>query len=249
MSESIDNKVDFEDIARLSLWLGFQYFKTMDEELRKETDRCSKECQSLAAIARSDQITSEAYSELGFWYRNLARSFMSYVDGILYVMRRLIIFAQERSEVELSPGEAVLVREKVFTINVRKKRIEERDAHNRLLENFFLTFSIFPRVFGSEFKVDYGHHGWEKFQDLVDMRNSLSHPKSVDDTLLRSKLPNTVRDALVWFYTNMGDFFKSVDLARLEEDRRRTLQSDEIMQQIRRLRGQGVTEQSSQAEG
>ena len=237
MSESIDNNVDFEDIARLSMWMGFQYFKTMDDALRKETDRCSTECQNLAAVAGSDQITPDAYSELGFWYRNLARSFMSYVDGILYVMRRLIVFAHERGEVELSPGEAVLVREKVFTINVRKKRIEERDAHNRLLENFFLTFSIFPRVFGSEFKVNYGHHGWEKFQNLVDMRNTLSHPKSVDDTLLRSELPNTVRDALVWFYTNMRNFFNSVDLARLENDRKRTVQSDEIMQQIRRLRG------------
>ena len=85
--------------------------------------------------------------------------------------------------------------------------------------------------------MDYGHHGWEKFQDLVDMRNSLSHPKSVDDTLLRSELPKTVSDARVWFYSNMGNFFKSVNLARLEEDRRRTLQSDEIMQQIHRLRG------------
>jgi hypothetical protein len=231
------------------MWMGFQYFNTMNDALRKDTDRCSTECQNLAAVARSDQITPEAYSELGFWYRNLARSFMSYVDGILYVMRRLIIFAHERGEIELSPGEAVLVREKDFSFNARKKRIEERDVHNRLLENFILTFSIFPRVFGSEFKVNYGHHGWEKFQDLVEMRNSYSHPKSVDDTLLRPELPNTVRDALVWFYTNMGNFFKSVDLARLEENRRRTVQSDEIMQQIRSWREQEAAEQSSQADG
>jgi hypothetical protein len=96
MSEQIENKVDLEDMARLSMWLGFQYFKTMNDAFRKDTDRCSTECQNLATTARSDQITSEAYSELEFWYRNLARSFMSYVDGILYVMRRLIIFSHKR---------------------------------------------------------------------------------------------------------------------------------------------------------
>jgi hypothetical protein len=248
MSESTENNVEIEDMARLSLWMGFHYFSVMNDALRKDTDRCSRECQNLSAVAGSDQITSEAYSELGFWYRNLTRSFMSYVEGILYVMRRLIIFSHERGEMGLSPGEAVLVRETDFTVNIKRKRIEERDTPNRLLENFILTFSIFPRVFGSEFKVNYGHHGWEKFQALVKMRNALTHPKSVEDTLLRPELPNTVRDALVWFYTNMNNLFDSVDVARLEADRRRTLQSDEIMQQIRRLRAQGASEQSGQAE-
>ena len=249
MNESIENNVDFEDMARLSLWMGFRYFSVMNDELRKDTDRCSKECQNLAAITGSGQIAPETYAELGFWYRNLTRSFMSYVEGILYVMRRLIIFAHERGEIELSPGEAVLVREMGYTINARKKRVEERDIPNRLLENFVLTFRIFPRVFGSKFEVDYGHHGWEKFQDLVDMRNALTHPKSVDDTLLRSELPNTVRDALVWFYINIGNLFKSVDPSRLEEDRRRTVQSDEVKQLFRRWREQGAAEQSIQTEG
>jgi hypothetical protein len=143
---------------------------------------------------------------------------MSYVEGLLYVMRRLIIFAHERGEIELSPGDSVLVRETVFTFNVRRKRIEEKDAPNRLLENFVLTFSLFPKVFASEFEVNYGDHGWEKFQMLVKMRNILTHPKSVNDTLLAPELPNTLRDATVWFYTNMDNFFRSVDVAKPNEN-------------------------------
>jgi hypothetical protein len=249
MRQSIEDSFAFEDMARLSRAMGFQYFRVMNDELRKDADRCSKECLKARAVTGSVQITPEAYAELGFWYRNLARSFMSYVEGILYVMRRLIIFAHERGEIELSPGEAVLVRETDFTFNIRRKRIEERDASNRLLENFILTFSIFPRVFASEFEVNYGDHGWEKFQALVNMRNALTHPKSIEDTLLRPELPNTVRDASVWFYTNMNDFFGSVDAITLYEDFRRSAQRDEVRQLIRRWREQEAAEQSGQADG
>jgi len=237
MSQSIEDSLAFEDIARLSTSMGFHYFSVMNDALRKDTDRCTAECQKAKAVTGSGQVNPEAYAELGFWYRNLARSFMSYVEGILYVMRRLIIFAHERGEMDLSPGEVVLVSETDFTFNTRRKRIEERDAPNRLLENFILTFSIFPRVFGSEFEVNYGDHGWEKFQALVKMRNAFTHPKSIEDTLLHPKLPNTMRDASVWFYTNMNDFFGSVDTTMLYEDFRRTAQRDEVRQLIHRLRG------------
>lgn len=244
MSEPIEYGIGFEEIAHLSLWTGFKYFKQMDASLRKDRDRCYDECLRAKAIYEASSDTPEAYDEVGFWYRNLTRAFMTYVEGMLYVMRRIIIFAHERGEIDLDLGEAVLVRETGFTVNVNRKRINSRETPNRLLENFVLTFRLFPKVFGSEFEVDYGDHGWEKFQKLVTMRNNLTHPKFTKDTRLPSDLPNTVRDASSWCYKNIAGIFGSADGAMLENSRRRTAQMEEVKQLINKWRAEKDTEQS-----
>ena len=94
----------------------------------------------------------------------MVRSFITEVEGLLFVMRQIVVWAAERHEVELSTAEASLVREQEFFVNVKRKRIEERDRSNRLLENFFLSFNLFPKVLRSSFTIDYGSHGWEMFQ-------------------------------------------------------------------------------------
>ena len=90
---------------------------------------------------------------------------MSYVEGMLYVMRRIIIFAHDRGEIELELGEAVLIREISFAFNTSKKRVTSRENSNRILENFILTFRLLPKAFGSAFKIDYGNDGWEKISE------------------------------------------------------------------------------------
>lgn len=128
-------------------------------------------------------------------------------------MRQIIVWADERGEIELSTAEAVLVREQEFVVSVARKKIEERDRSNRLLENFFLAFALFPKVFRSAFQVDYGNNGWEMFQRVVKVRNSITHPKNPDDLVLHPNMYNVVLDAFSWFH---GCIRQLLDLADQE---------------------------------
>jgi hypothetical protein len=209
---------DLEDFARLSRATSFQYFIKMDKALGMDTIRYRDECLKLKSqMNDGSPLSQEQYTELGFWYRGLARALLTYIEGLLFVMRKIVVYAEERKEIQLSPGESALVRELDYSLNVSRKRIEERTRPNRFLENFVLSFKLFPQVLGSRFEVDYSIQGWEKMQNLVKMRNNLTHPKSFLDTLLAPELLNIISDAAAWFFTCMHDLTTSVDIKLIDQ--------------------------------
>jgi hypothetical protein len=232
------NSADFELLATLSVSTGFQYFKAMNEALAADTQRCLKECLDLK---KQDDPTTPIdpyhYKEMSFWYRNLARASMAYVEGLLYVMRQLIVASEERDEIELTEGERWLVKERTFSFNPeakdRKKRIKERGRFNRLSENFVLALDLFPRVFGSTYEVDFSGEGWRSMKSLIELRNSVTHPKTVEDVLLRADAPGMIQSATLWFLDVMKGIFQSVDLQMIEEDMRKTANSPEMRELLR----------------
>jgi hypothetical protein len=220
---------ELEGFARLSRATGFQYFKGMDKALGADTRRFMDECLKLKEGADGKSpLSQQEYAELGFWYRGLARAVLSYVEGLLFVMRQLVAHSEERGEIRLSAAESALIREVDYTFNASRKRIEERTRPNRFLENFILSFRLFPQVLGSSYEIDYGASGWEKMQRLVKMRNDLTHPKNLHDTLLSPEMPNIIRDAAVWFFGCMSDLIKSVDIGLMEQSFRDTAEMPEM---------------------
>jgi len=235
MGEVKDNDsqaFDIEDLAKLSPATGFQYFRAMEKALGADTRRYMDQCLRVKAETEgTGPLSQEQYTELGFWYRGLARALLTYVEGMLFVMRRLIIYAEQRGELDLSAAEITVVREVEYTVNVSRKKIKERSRPNRFLENFVVSFQLFPQVFGSSYRVDYGTQGWEELQQLVKLRNDLTHPKSVHDTILAPEMPNLIRDAATWFFTCMRDLMVSVDADGLE----RSMKETAAMPEMRKL--------------
>ncbi len=201
-----------EELAKLSAAASFNYFATMSKSLNRDTVRCVGFCRALKdQLVEGKSKMEDLTEDLDFWYRTLLRAFITEVEGMLFVMRQIVVWASERGEIELSTAEAALIREQEFVINVARKRIEERDRSNRLLENFFLTFSLFPKVFRSSFQVDYGNHGWEMFQRVVKVRNSITHPKNPGDLVLHPNMYNVVLDAFSWFHECIHQLLDQAD--------------------------------------
>lgn len=213
---------EFEAFAKLSVAASLSYFTVMSNVLGKDTRRCMDMCLDLKAkiLPGEQPVDQESYTDLNFWYRNLIRAFVTEVEGLLFVMRRIAVWAYDRGEINMSIAEAVLARETEYRIDARRKRIEERERSNRLLENFILAFSLFPQVFRANFQINYGDQGWEAFQKVVEARNSLTHPKSPEDTLLKPDMYDTISRASAWFYSRISDLLKSVDKAYLEQSLR-----------------------------
>jgi hypothetical protein len=202
----------------------------MSDALTEDTDRCMVTCRDLRAklYAGALSLDSHEYQELNFWHRTYIRTFITHVEGLLFVMRRIVAWAHDRGEVDLTPGEAVLIREKQYYFNSEKKRVEAKVKNNKLLENFVLAFDLFPRVFGSSFQVDYGNNGWEIFQSVVRVRNCLTHPKAPQDTLLQPELYHKISDAVTWFLSCLEGLFASVNADLLNQDSQKVATSPEL---------------------
>jgi hypothetical protein len=57
MSQSQEDRFEFEDEARASMWAGFRYFELMQRQLHKDVDRCSKELLTAKSAAGSGDLT------------------------------------------------------------------------------------------------------------------------------------------------------------------------------------------------
>ena len=225
VSGEAPQKPTLEDFARLSRYTSFLYFSAMSKVLGADTERYAKTCAELMAH-NDDALTPQAYAELGFWVRGRARAFLIFVEGLLFVMRRLILYAEERREIELSRGESHLIRETDYVLH--GEQIDERPRFIQLKDSLRLTLRLFPQVFGSNFQPDYSGDGWVKFQRLVALRNALTHPKLATDTLLNAELPNTIRDAALWFYDCVRGILGSLNNAMMEESQQKTAAMPEV---------------------
>ncbi len=217
------------EIARLSRAMSLQYFKNMDKALSADTNRFMEECLKLKGEKDSQgPLTPQEYAKLGFWYRGLARALLIYVEGLLLVMRQLVIYAEERGEVNLSAGENALVREVSYSLNGPSGKVEERKKYNSFSEKFILSCRFFPQVLGSSFEVDYSVHGWEMMKRLVRHRNDLTHPKQFQSTILEPELANVIRDASTWFFGCMRDLVASADTVLLDQSFKETAKMPEM---------------------
>jgi len=225
-----------EELAKLSAAASFDYFMTMSKGLNRDTVRCLDLCRAIKdQLVEGKSETAQLTEDLDFWYRTLLRAFVTEVEGMLFVMRRITVWSNERGEIELSTAEAVLIREQEFFVNITRKRIEERDRGNRLLENFFLTFSLFPKVFRSGFQVDYGNHGWEMFQRVVKVRNSITHPKNLGDLVLHPNMYNVVLDAFSWFHDCIHKLLEQADREFLVRSHAETSLNPKFQEILRRV--------------
>ena len=115
----------------------------------------------------------------------LVRTFFAEVEGVIYTMRGVILWAHERAELQLSAAEEVLLREEAYFVDLKRKKIRVRGSFNRTLESFWLVFEVLPRIVRPEFTIDYSDSGWEKFQKLLGVRNDITHPKNTGDFMLK----------------------------------------------------------------
>ena len=228
---------EFRRFAKLGRATGFQYFKAMNDVLLFDYQVALREVVQRKSALPEGPIPQEQYRELGFWYRTLARSFLSFVEGLLYVMRQLTLDAIERGEIKATAAEQMALAETTYAVNVDGKRVEQRDSTNRLLENVVLTLGFFPPIFGSSARPNYSKHGWRAFQDLVRLRNDITHPKAVRDVLLQPELPNTVRDAADWFLGFMSELFGSADPAVLHQSHQEILRDPSLLKALEGFSG------------
>lgn len=214
-------EADFEELAKRDLVAGIKHLSLMDDLFHQDTLRCLRKCHELEQ--QSDQFSAdrELFREYQFWCRTLLRAFFAHVEGLSYVMRRMVLWAHERGECELSIEEISLLREKSYSYNVRRKKIEGKDSPNRFLENLLLAFDLLPKALGAEFKLQFSDHRWDSFQKALAARHSITHPKTVEEFILTGETIFYLKDSVVWFgqhikgIVNAG--FESYK-ARLAED-------------------------------
>lgn len=191
-SEDIYKKAQRDIIASLA------YFNALNGLFRKDVHISLEQFRVSLEDAKDDKY---------FWYRTTLRSFFAYVDGIIYIMKDIILWAHKRKEIELSESEVLIIKEErpVF----RKKKVEVTSSYNSFDVNFDLSMMYFPRVFHSNFKMNKGENRYNTFRKSLENRHSVTHPKRMEDYLIPPEGAEDLKNAIIWFSETMQALMSS----------------------------------------
>lgn len=133
-----------------------------------------------------------------FWARAVVRSFFAYVEAFTFELKMIVLKAHEHNLVTLSEGEVLILTEKTYELDhAGRPRMRERYAKS---ESFMLfVHSLFARLLESE-GIRTDEHGWELFQQTVQLRHRITHPKGVASLELSVKEAEMSLRAVSWFF-------------------------------------------------
>ena len=135
------------------------------------------------------------------WFRQANRITITTIDAICFKMKQITLSMYDYTDKSLSE-------------NDRKKLSERRsDGSPHYLkthENVKFAFKMFANALGFPFKITYDKK-WANFLKVIEIRNSLTHPKSSNDLKMSVRDHNNTADAFVWFGSLIEQFIDEID--------------------------------------
>jgi hypothetical protein len=200
------------ELLKSAAWVG-----TVHDLLMRDTLLCLQEWK-----AHKDRAVEGAFlfedgelDRFQFWFRALVRSFATQVEGTCYYLRKASADAFDRGRLPSLPAE------------LRPKLLEEdpntpgRKRYNSFLENVELGFEWFAAAFGKSFKLPKGDHRWGNFRQLVECRNQITHPKSLQDFAATAHQILPAQQGMLWFSDSFKELVVSCGVYVAPEERER----------------------------
>jgi hypothetical protein len=143
-------------------------------------------------------------SKSDFWDRARVRVFFSLVEGVTYRVRQLLIARHDQGEISLSREERHVLEEVRYDVD-QKGSIREVDSFMRFVGAFRLSMGLFARQHGKGeyFSSAIGHNGWQAFSEAVEIRDRLTHPKSVREVRVTANENRQIELAEKWYMSVM----------------------------------------------
>lgn len=199
------------DRAKQDLFASLVYLNAMVNLFGKDTAYAMEHL----AIANDRLITNECdYHEFMYYARTLIRAFFAQVDGVCYVLRRLVLWAHDRAEIQLSDEELYLLSEGDRGTSGSRMR-----KYNSVADNLVFSCAHFSKLFGDEYLLNKSTNEWAVFRRAIAARHAITHPKDVESFVLPARTLEDIRHSIIWFSETMKELLKICG-RYLEEKRR-----------------------------
>jgi hypothetical protein len=147
-----------------------------------------------------------------FMRRNFVRTFFAAIEGHIYRMKQDAILYHENEQQIFKPEEVNLLKEKSYEDKVDKQgkaNRKEKDTYISFLPNFRFSIECYIKSLKSNYNFDFSSNGWECLQKTVEIRNNITHPKSVSNMKIEDSDMEKVNTAFNWYIDNMKKLLSS----------------------------------------
>ena len=123
-----------------------------------------------------------------FRLRTYIRTFFALVEGTSFVIKQLALTMHEH-EPCFSEEEVSLLRELTYELDDRGN-VRRRPRYLGTADNIKFIVKSLTKAFDRQSNTSFDGEGWERFKELIDLRNRITHPK--DATSLKILESDTI---------------------------------------------------------
>jgi len=146
--------------------------------------------------------------------RCYVRAVYALVEAFAEQHRRLLIELAENNYVTIP--EDTLRRLREIRIFIQDGVEQERQQYLQLYEKIKLVYKTAEICFGHAVNVTFGNQGCEDFQDGMELRNRVTHPKIYPDLHIHEQDLRTMNAASDWFRSLQNEFVNAARAHRQE---------------------------------
>lgn len=146
-----------------------------------------------------------------FTRRAYIRSIFAMIEGSIWVLKQTVIHApvSDGGIKRLLPGEYALLSDMTYELK-SNGQIKEQTKYLKLPANCRFTFDVLAKYFRSEFNLGVGTVAWDNFLAAQEIRNRITHPKTVSEFEVSDNEIATCKEACSWFNDLIVTFFNGL---------------------------------------
>lgn len=158
-----------------------------------------------AAITKfNDDQSKENLEEAEFFAKASIRAFLAHVDGIGYALRRVVVRCADETGLSIPTKKLAELMERKYDSETDSILEEEKLLSTKASIKVAVTW--FPKLSGSDFRLDTDGEGWLGFKKLIKVRNEFTHPKRLEHLFPVLALP-AIHPTIIWFLVQMRNMF------------------------------------------
>lgn len=161
-------------------------------------EESAAELKRVYAILSADLEESRRYGQsnpTAFAHRTLIRTFFALVEGLSYQLRRYALTYADHDASLLSPQEI--------------DKLKEVKSFLPTLQGVIFSIRCFAKVHHAQFEPDCDCAGWQAMQTTVEIRNALTHPKSIAGLEVQESQIEIEEQAAVWWKNTVTQMLES----------------------------------------
>jgi hypothetical protein len=182
---------------------SFGLVTDIDDILREDSSFALRQLSNAIKKFNHDQ-SRENMEAAEFCAKASIRAFLGHVDGIGYVLRRVVVKCADEAGLSIPTKKLAELMERKYDSETDSILEEVKLLSTK--DSIKLATTWFPKLSGSDFKLDTGGEGWRGFKRIIMVRNQFTHPKRLEDLFPQLALP-AIHPTIIWFLVQMRDMF------------------------------------------
>jgi hypothetical protein len=152
--------------------------------------------------------------------RFYVRAVFALVEAFVEQHRRLVVHLCEAGKIHLRENKLRQLRETRKIFDSDGAVVGEEPNYMRIFDKIKQVYKAAAAGFGSRLRITFGDDHWREFKAAMEIRNQITHPKTIQDCWIFEASLQLVVAANEWFKALQNDF---VRMAREHRERSRGL--------------------------